>query len=101
MPYIKEKYRKIIDPGIDDLSLALGKAMPKDLIFPPKEYDGFINYIICTLLNKYYNYDSGYFNYNRAIGILECAKLEIYRKIISSYEDLKAKENGEVFVKRK
>jgi hypothetical protein len=38
-----------------------------------------------------------YLNYNAAIGALECAKLELYRRMVAPYEDRKCKENGDVF----
>ena len=38
-----------------------------------------------------------YSDYNEIIGVLECCKLEIYRKRISKYEDMKCTQNGEVF----
>jgi hypothetical protein len=34
--------------------------------------------------------------YNDAIGALEGAKLELYRRYVSAYEDDKIKENGDV-----
>ena len=36
---------------------------------------------------------------NAAIGVLECAKLELYRRVVAMYEDGKIKENGDVFLK--
>ncbi len=39
------------------------------------------------------NYD----NYNTVIGVLESMKLEMYRRTVAPYEDLKVQENGDVF----
>lgn len=39
----------------------------------------------------------GYFEINEAIGVLECAKLELYRRIAAPYEDGKKEENGDVY----
>jgi len=36
---------------------------------------------------------------NDAIGIVECVKQELYRMIVSPYEDIKIKENGEINIK--
>jgi hypothetical protein len=41
-------------------------------------------------------YPPKYFNYNRAIGVLECIKLEFYRRMVGPYEDIKIKEAGDV-----
>ena len=39
---------------------------------------------------------SNYADINSAIGVLECAKLELYRRQAAPYEDKKIEENGEV-----
>jgi hypothetical protein len=39
-----------------------------------------------------------YKNINQAIGALECAKLELYRRVAAPYEDKKALINGDVYV---
>lgn len=38
-----------------------------------------------------------YERYNAAIGALECAKLELYRRLVAPYEDQKCAENGDVY----
>lgn len=38
-----------------------------------------------------------YAKLNAAIGALECTKLELYRRMIAPYEDLKRHENGDVY----
>ena len=38
----------------------------------------------------------GYAQYNDVVGVLECAKLEFYRRAVSSYEDEKLAENGDI-----
>ena len=38
-----------------------------------------------------------YRNINELIGVLECAKLELYRRVASPYEDEKIQSNGDVF----
>ena len=35
--------------------------------------------------------------YNDIIGALECAKLEMYRRMVAPYEDKKIIENGDVY----
>jgi len=38
-----------------------------------------------------------YDDYNTLIGVLENIKLELYRRKIIPYEDIKIKENGDVY----
>jgi len=38
-----------------------------------------------------------YSDYNALVGVLECAKLEFYRRAVAAYEDKKIKENGDVY----
>jgi len=59
---------------------------------------GELNYAITTFVIKYLN-DQGttYHTLNNAIGALECAKLELYRRVVAHYEDQKLDENGDVY----
>jgi len=87
MPYIKMERRKRLELSI--------KLIIDFLREVPEEYrDGEINYIVTVILKR--SYDPKYFNYNRAIGVLECVKQEFYRKVVAPYEELKEKENGSV-----
>lgn len=88
MPYIKgelrTKYSKLIDAMIETVS--------KDTSI------GEINYIITNLLLFYLNtHKECYATYNEMIGVLECAKMELYRRKIGKYEDVKIDENGDVY----
>jgi hypothetical protein len=59
---------------------------------------GELNYIISNLLNTVSK--SQLFNYNLCnglIGVLECAKLELYNRLITPYEDIKIQENGGLY----
>lgn len=65
------------------------------------ETAGDLNYVLTSvvfdwLLQRPENYD----NYNSVIGVLESMKLEIYRRTVAPYEDLKASINGDVFTNR-
>ena len=80
MPYIKE--REEIDKRLEpilNLSLDVGE----------------INYIFTKILLGYS--PKCYKEYNDLIGVLECCKLEFYRKQVSFYEEQKEKENGTVW----
>jgi len=61
-----------------------------------QDIDGILNYIICKILLSIYNKKPGYYNYNRMMGVIECVKQELYRRVIGPYEDKKIKENGDI-----
>lgn len=85
MPYIKKEEREEIDEIVALYAYHL-------------KYDGHLNYFLAKLFLKLMRVNGG-IRYNKAkefIGELECAKLEIYRRWISPYEDEKKEENGDV-----
>ena len=88
MPYIRPEQRKKLDPIIAQLNLYLDTA-------------GDCNYALCKIIDNYIRNvraeGLSYESINAAIGILECAKLELYRRIAAKYEDKKKKMNGDVF----
>lgn len=60
--------------------------------------DGELNYAITVLLNNQIDKRGmSYKTINSLIGALECAKLELYRRIAAPYEDKKIRENGDVY----
>jgi hypothetical protein len=58
---------------------------------------GEVNYFITALLVDRLGENPKYADFNAAIGALECAKLELYRKMVAVYEDKKCAENGDVY----
>jgi|TARA_Y100000296_G_C5076666_1_gene207686 hypothetical protein len=80
MPYITEEDRR-------NVSLTQRPGSPGEL-----------NYMI-TLLCKNYLYQHGisYTNMNEIVGVLECAKMELYRRVAVPYEEEKCKINGDVY----
>ena len=80
MPYIPEINRK---------SLTNGKFVPVDA--------GELNFLITYLCDQYIKSELNYSRINEVIGVLECAKLELYRRIAAPYEDTKILENGDVY----
>lgn len=48
-------------------------------------------------MNKIHGTHESYLVYNTVIGVLECVKQEIYRRMVAPYEDKKCKENGDVY----
>jgi Domain of unknown function (DUF6899) len=87
LPYIKTAKRTKYNKFLSELADIL-KALP------PEEVDGELNYVITKLLKEVY--PLRYFHLNKAIGVLECAKLEYYRRVAAPYEDKKIQESGDV-----
>lgn len=64
----------------------------------PPQSPGELNYCITLLVDSYVaRMGLSYAHLNAAIGALECAKLELYRRIAAPYEDRKLAENGEAY----
>ena len=66
-------------------------------VWPHPHNVGELNFVITKLIVEYLGNVPHYEQYNAVVGVLECAKLEIYRRLIAVYEDLKMHENGDVF----
>jgi hypothetical protein len=86
MPYVMSEARRRLDAG----------AAPRDA--------GELNYAVTRLIDAYLvqaSRDQGgrlrYAHLNEVIGVLECAKLELYRRVAAPYEDEKMAESGEVY----
>ncbi|MBS7655794.1 hypothetical protein KEJ50_04760 [Candidatus Bathyarchaeota archaeon] len=86
MPYIPQEERRRYESSINELVLKLPKEDEK--------IDGHLNYIITKILKSIYK--QRYFDYNRAIGVLECVKQEYYRVMVAAYEDEKRRETGDI-----
>lgn len=86
MPYISQEERKKYEASINELVSKLPKEIEK--------IDGHLNYIITKILKSVYK--QRYFDYNRAIGLLECVKQEYYRVIVAAYEEEKRSKTGDV-----
>ena len=81
MPYIDKRRR-------EELSTSL----------PTPTTAGELNYLVCKLAIQYLDTTKrNYQSYNDVIGVLECAKQEIYRRLVGPYENKKIEENGDVF----
>lgn len=80
MPYLEQAVRASLDEG---RKATIG---------------GELNYQVSKLVNDFIAMRGlSYAVINEAIGALECAKLEAYRRVASGYEDKKALANGEVY----
>jgi hypothetical protein len=85
MPYISEESKDKVDKGL----VALGLS--------EFECAGDLNYAIHQLIAKYIDQNNrSYQTYNDIVGVLDCAKMELYRRLVSDYEDKKMSQNGDV-----
>lgn len=80
MPYIPQEWREL------------------DWNDNPALTPGQLNYVVTVACDDYLA-DRGlsYSTINEVIGVLECAKQELYRRIAVPYEDRKRYENGDVY----
>jgi len=88
MPYIKKEQRTVVDVQVKKLAEAI-KSTGKE------NRAGVLNYSISSLLKELY--ELRYSEVNEAVGMLECTKQEYYRRVAGPYEDIKIKENGDVY----
>lgn len=82
MPYISQEDR-------DELTCAGGPRSAGEL-----------NYVITRLIDGFLARNGVYPSYeqiNTVVGVLECAKMELYRRIAAPYEDQKCDINGDVY----
>jgi hypothetical protein len=87
MPYILTEKRAVLDPAICELANVFTSMKDND------NFSGNLNYTITKLFFTLYP-QPNYQRFNDMIGALECCKLELYRKKVGPYEDLKEHENG-------
>ena len=87
MPYIQPGQRMPLDPLIEKLAKAL----------PRTEFAGQLNYVVSKLAAHLLHDQLNYARVNEIIGALECAKLELYRRVAGPYEDTKIDLNGDVY----
>lgn len=93
MPYIDKLSRACIDTALKPLL----ELFAFDTISA-----GQLNYIITRVMMAHMDDPKTapmptYIEYNTAIGVLECAKLELYRRCIVPFEDAKCALNGDVY----
>ena len=92
MPYIVSTKRAVLDKTISTLHHQLVEL---ELDHATNNFEGNLNYTITKLLSLCYSSPS-YRELNDVVGVLECIKLEYYRKVGAPYEDNKEFENGPV-----
>lgn len=94
MPYIDQMQRERIDHHMVPLRYLLAGLSEDDI-------EGALNYSITALIESISSDDRGavkwrYKLINRAIGVLECVKLEFYRRLAGPYEDIAIDKNGDI-----
>lgn len=96
MPYIKKSHRDLYEAEITQLANRVLEILDKE-----KDGSllraGHLNYIVTMLINKVYPKNARYADYNEAIGMLECAKQELYRRRVAKYENEKIDIEGDVY----
>jgi hypothetical protein len=88
MPYIQLGDKLTYEESLQDLNFEINKkCTPGDL-----------NYLLTRICLMYIQHrGKNYTHLNDVVGVLECCKQELYRRIISKYEDEKRDLNGEVY----
>jgi hypothetical protein len=84
MPYIKKEDRVDIDNALDKV--------------PALKTPGELNYAMTQLFNQYLRqHGMSYTNINAIVGAVECAKIELYRRLAVPYEAAKIYDNGDAY----
>ncbi len=91
MPYTPQERRQELYPLISKVAGEIQAAVESGI----GKRGGEVNFVICSLVDMLY--DRNYTELSAAISDVECAKLEIYRRLLAPYEDVKILENGDVF----
>lgn len=86
MPYIQQSQRAQVEPTSPRQAQSAGE----------------LNYQITRLCQQYVELQQAghaltYTTLNAVVGVLECAKLEFYRRLATPYEGHKALTNGDVY----
>lgn len=92
MPYIKQENRIKLKELAADIIIELERL---NRITPG--YAGNMNFLISTIISNILEKNKSYAMINELVGMLECVKQELYRRIAFKYEDQKAAENGDVY----
>lgn len=86
MPYIDPTRR----PEIEGKAFGLGNKCVQTA--------GELNFAITKVLLGFLKYTgTSYTTLNEVIGVLECVKQELYRRVVVPYEEEKREENGDVY----
>ncbi|HEV7680015.1 MAG TPA: hypothetical protein VGQ42_15740 [Candidatus Dormibacteraeota bacterium] len=98
MPYIDPERRKEMDASLIDPERRVTVLGPQSA---PRSV-GDLNYAITRLCHRTLDTlgcPPRYSDYNAVIGVLECVKQELYRRLVVPYEDECIERNGDVLPK--
>lgn len=97
MPYIPKAYRERFDPILSSLAGMLKQHILKEPL-EKRKVIGMLNYCVTRIVYGYVDLvGESYAAYNDALGVLESAKMELYRRRVSPYEDNKKETQGDVY----
>jgi hypothetical protein len=88
MPYITKAERETWSAVL----LPLTDRIRNNIVTP-----GALNYLITRIVDEAIGPEHRYDALNAAIGALEAAKLELYRRVVAPYEGSKMAINGDVY----
>ena len=90
VPYIDPEKRTDLDPLIDRLT--------DEILKGESAWEGNLNYAISRLSNNIVlRRGKSYRLFNKLLGVMECVKQEVYRRLVAPYERYKMWNNGDVF----
>lgn len=93
MPYIPHSARPALDEALIKLVDELDRRGASA---------GDLNYVVTCVVQAWLQLRTeSYASYNTAIGVLEAAKLELYRRQVARYEEQKLAENGDVYLRHR
>jgi hypothetical protein len=89
VPYIPPSQRTALDPHLEAIVEEIRRR-------EMEKQDGAVNYVFSRILHAVYDMTEGssYYKFNRALGVLEAVKQELYRTKVGPYEDDAAERNG-------
>jgi uncharacterized protein DUF6899 len=89
VPYILKERREVIDSGMEVLADEM-KRLGWNA--------GDVNYAMTRLALEFVRrHGKSYQTLNAVMGIFECAKAEMYRRLVAPYEEGKCYANGDVY----
>lgn len=92
MPYLKREDKEKVEELIEETNRSF-----RDIGGELKTA-GELNYTVTQLIRGYFIDNGGrYQQINDVVGALDSAKAEFQRRIVGPYEDLKIKDNGDVY----
>jgi len=97
MPYISRELRERLDGAIETLLARMGEEGLGGSAGLTAGGPGVVNYVITRIVaGACLRGGTNYAKINEAVGVLECAKLEFYRRLAGPYEDKKIDASGDV-----